>query len=123
MIEECNKLERLSIPWTGSSASIFATNTLGYKYWQGIISELPELKYLNLGRYFDKYMIDVMLSETDNKDIEIYTGEKTEWNQSSHNFFVGLAHAFDMVTIDDYTEVWDYEYKTVEEKATPTVDD
>lgn len=117
VIKECNKLERLSIPWSGSVSQICSINTLGYKCWQEIISELPELKYLNLGRYFDKYMIDVMLSETDNKDIEIYTGDKEEWEPARHNFFVGLAHAFDMVTIDDYTEVWDYEYKTVEEKA------
>lgn len=117
VIKECNKLESLSIPWAGSSASMLATNTLGYKYWQEIIPELPELKYLNLGRYFDKYMIDVMLSETDNKDIEIYTGEKKEWTQSRHNFYVGIAHGYDMVTIDDYTEAWDYEYKTVEEKV------
>ncbi len=126
-ITECKKLEKLSIPWTNCSTSS-AINPLGYKYWQTIVKELPKLEYLDLGQYFDEHMKTIVLAETDN-DIEFYFGNKIDLNYDGERNYcyqeydasiitneVTLMSPWTMMYEDDYAELWNYEYKSVESK-------
>lgn len=77
-ITNCKKLEKLSMPWV-DDCQYKCINPMGYKYWANIISELPELKYLDLGRYFNEHMMKFILSEIGDRNIEFYYGEKDDW--------------------------------------------
>lgn len=76
-ITACKSLEKLYMPWADFTYGDETRATIspqGYKYWRNIISELPKLKYLDLGTYFDAHMRDVILSEIGERNIEIYYG-------------------------------------------------
>lgn len=118
-ITECKKLEKLYFP-ADSFATSFSINPLGYKYLNDIISELPNLKFLDLGMYFDEHMEEFVLSEIDNKDLEIYYGDidedyyyKTQHVSSFRQ--VSLISKDDMFNVN-YEQAWDYEYKSIKDK-------
>lgn len=122
-VTECKKLKKVYIPC--SLESINSINPLGYKYWQNIVSELPELEYLDLGLYFDEHMKEVVLSKTNKKDIEFYSGPKGDWrNNDVETFFyqtytpqdyseIRMIYEDKMETISNYEEAWDFEYKSI----------
>ena len=126
-IAECKNLKKISIPWANGIPET-SVNPIGYKYWKDIISNLPKLEYLDLGNYFDEHMLDVVLSETDNKNIEFYFGEKGDWGYDFTSYFyqtypsvylcnnINLIRPEDMQEKENYESSWDYEYKTIMEK-------
>ncbi len=129
MIAECKSLKKISIPCC-TRESDDTIYMLGYKYWADIIAELPELEYLDLGMYFDEHMKSIVLSKTDNKDIEFYTGTKGKWIKDdietyyyqnySANYYFSSSLAVDyreyVPEITIYEDAWDYEYKTIAER-------
>ena len=118
-ITECKKLEKLYFP-ADSFATSFSINPLGYKYLNDIISELPNLKFLDLGMYFDEHMEEFVLSEIDNKDLEIYYGDIDEDYYYKTKYVSGFRQV-SLISKDDmfnvnYEQAWDYEYKSIKDK-------
>ena len=118
-VTNCKKLEKLSMPWVDDCQDE-SVNPMGYKYWANIISELPELKYLDLGRYFNEHMMNFILSEIGDRNIDFYYGEKDDWYETgTETYFYQVLPASEMTppikcmqesTMEKYTDfkaAWD----------------
>lgn len=115
-ITECKKLEKLYMIGNSHITS-YSINPQGYKYWENIIIELPELNFFDLGMYFDEHMEEVVLSEIDNKALEIYYGDIAE----DYYYKIPGSSSFKQIELtkqnaNGYQQAWDYEYRSIKEK-------
>ena len=103
-IKNCKKLEELYMP----ASMVCYSKTPGYKYLKDIISELPNLEYVDFGMYFDDHMEEVVLSESKNDDLEICS--------ESFSTFYGSYRSYEYISDDElknYDKKWNFKYKSM----------
>lgn len=107
-IANCKKLKKLYMQCNPGARSPNGDIGYGYRYWADIISELPDLEYIDLGMYVTSHMKDIMLSKTSNKDITIYNGYNNRYGKQSWSAY--SANPMVLTDIEHYEGTMKYEY-------------
>lgn len=109
-IENCIKLEELSLKYNPIEVNYFGMAPMGYKYMAGILSRLPKLEYLNLGYEVAEEHRELLAGDNDNLEFE------DDFNGVAYTQVVELAQSriIPVQDIDEYIEAWKYEEKELD---------
>jgi len=107
VIANCKELEELTMQYNALNYKYYTGAPKGYRYLSGILKDLPELKYINLGYPVPSEYQEMLAGENTDLDFEDDFEEGITGLSSNYSLFAGAEDA------EEYVQEWDYTYEKI----------